>query len=185
MIKINLILTKRKKKAKPIPMFLIAGVGLLALSLAGSFYAASLVENKIEVLKKQKVANEQEMEKLKGKMAEVKKFENLNRTVQEKGQVIKDLTKNQGIPVIILQEVSKTLTEGIWITRMSITGASVKITGLGFSNSDIVNYIQRLKASEVFSGVLLHGTSRRGGGGRKGMTGMETYAFDVSFNVTI
>jgi hypothetical protein len=47
MIKINLILTKRKKKAKPIPMFLVAGVGLLALSLAGSFYAASLVENKI------------------------------------------------------------------------------------------------------------------------------------------
>lgn len=181
MIKINLILAKRKKKAKPIPTFLVAGAGLLALSLAGSFYYASRVENKIEALNKQKMENEQEMQRLKGKMEEVKKFENLNRIVQEKGQVIKDLTKNQGIPVIILQEVSRTLTDGIWFTRMSISQGSVQITGVGFSNPDIVAYVQSLKSSDVFTGVQLHGTRRAAGGAGR----METYTFNISFNVQI
>jgi type IV pilus assembly protein PilN len=185
MIKINLIVTKRKKKAKPIPMFLVAGVGLLALSLAGSFYAASLVENEIETLTRKKIENNKEMERLKGKMAEVKKFEKLNREVQERGQVIKDLTKNQGLPVIILQEVSKTLTKGIWIVSMSISKGSVKISGVGFSNSDIVSYVQKLKASEVFSKVLFHGTTRKAGTKTKGKRGVDTYTFSVSFKVDI
>lgn len=185
MIKINLIVTKRKKKAKPIPMFLVAGVGLLALSLAGSFYAASLVENKIETLTRKKIENQKEMEKLKGKMAEVQKFEALNRVVQEKGQVIKDLTKNQGLPVIILQEVSKTLTKGIWIVSMSISKGSVKISGVGFSNSDIVTYIQKLKGSEVFTKVLLHGTTRKSGRKTKDKRGVDTYTFNVTFKVEI
>jgi Tfp pilus assembly protein PilN len=183
MIKINLLLTKRKKKAKPLPMFLFAAVGLLAVSLVGSLYAASLVDNKIEALVKQKMDNKAEMVKLKEKMAEVEKFEGLNRAVQEKKKVIEDLSRNQGIPVIILQEVSRTLTDGIWILTMSISQNTVKISGVGFSNSDIVAYIQSLKGSGVFTGVRLHGTTRKAGKTKKGMPAMDTYTFDITFNV--
>lgn len=183
MIKINLLLAKRKKKAKPLPMFIFVAVGLLALSLVGSFFAASLVENKIEALERQKSDNKAEMVKLKEKMVVVKKFEKLNKTFQERRKIIEDLTMNQGIPVKILQEVSRTLTDGVWFNSMSISEGAVKIDGMGFSNSDIVAYVQSLKDSDFFIEVRLHGTARKGAKAKKGAPGIETYSFNITFKV--
>jgi type IV pilus assembly protein PilN len=179
MIKINLLPTKRKKKAKPIPTFIVVTVILLVLSVTGSLYANSFMKNKIDALKEQKKDNAKKMDELKLKMEEVTKFENLNNTFQSRKKIIDDLTKNQSLPVRILDEVSITLSEGVWITGMSISRGMIQISGVGFSNSEIVAYIQGLKESKLFSGVKLHGTSR------SSEDGVETYTFTVSFTVQV
>jgi type IV pilus assembly protein PilN len=177
MIRINLLPTKRKKKAKPIPTFLVAGVVFLVISLAVSFFAMYFMNRWISDLEAQKKSNEQKLAQLQERMNEVKKFENLNRTFQQRKQIIEELTKNQSIPVRILDQVARSLTDGVWITGMNISGTGITIKGMGFSNPDIVTYVQSLKDMELFTEVVLHGTSRGA------VEGVEVYNFSVSFKV--
>jgi type IV pilus assembly protein PilN len=179
MIKINLIPVKRKKKAKPVPPFLVAAVLLLLLSGIGVLFAYKSIAATVTDLENQKKANAEKLKELEKKVAEVKNFENLNKQVAQRKNIIEQLTKNQSIPVRILDEMSNSLTDGIWFTSMNITGKRITISGIGFSNTDIVTFVQSLKASDFFDDVNLQGTSRKLQGT------VETYTFNLTVEVMI
>ncbi|MGD8351985.1 MAG: PilN domain-containing protein [Nitrospirota bacterium] len=161
MIKINLIPVKRKKKPRVVPPFVVAMVLLLVVSGVAVAYYNSYKAGQIEDLQKQKQANEQKLKELEKRVKEVKNFEKLNARVTKRKEIIEQLTKNQSIPVIILDEMSKNLTKGIWLKSMSISGTKIKVAGVGFSNTDIVSFVQQLKGSEYFVNVELQGTTRK------------------------
>ena len=177
MIKINLIPVKRKKKAKPVPPFLIAAVLILLLSGIGVLFAYKSIAATVTDLENQKKANAVKLKELEKKVKEVKNFENLNKQVTQRKDIIEQLTKNQSIPVRILDEISTRLTDGIWFTSMNITGTRITIAGVGFSNTDIVTFVQSLKASTFFNNIDLKGTSR------KMKDTVETYTFSMTLEV--
>ena len=177
MIKINLIPVKRKIKAKPVPPFLIAAVLILLVSGIGVLFAYKSIAATVTDLENQKNTNAEKLKELEKKVKEVKNFESLNQQVTQRKNIIKQLTANQSIPVRILDEMSTRLTDGIWITSMKISGKSITIGGVGFSNTDIVTFVQSLKASDFFDNVTLKGTSRM-------MQGtVETYTFTLVLEV--
>ena len=177
MIKINLIPVKRKIKAKPVPPFLIAAVLILLVSGIGVLFAYKSIAATVTDLENQKKTNAEKLKELEKKVKEVKNFENLNQQVTQRKDIIKQLTENQSIPVRILDEMSTRLTDGIWITSMNITGKRITISGVGFSNTDIVTFVQSLKASDFFDNVTLKGTSRKMQGA------VETYTFNLAVEV--
>lgn len=158
MIKINLIPVKRKKKPKPIPMFIVWGVLLLILSGIGAAYTSYYLKDKIKNLELQKASNEAKIATLKDRIKEVSNFEKLNKTFTEKKQVIETLRANQSIPVKLLSEFNKYMTEGVWFNNLSVSGSIIQIEGAGFSNSDIVSFIQNLKNSAMLSDSVLEET---------------------------
>jgi type IV pilus assembly protein PilN len=177
MIKINLLPTKRKKKAKPIPPFVVAGVLLLLVSLVISGYGIYYMNSKIKNLQAQKAENAKKIEELNKKIAEVKDYERRNQIFMERKKIIEQLTANQSLPVKILDEMSKRLTDGVWLNSMKISRGSVSISGVGFSNNDIVTYVQSLKGSALFQNVILGGTSKTS------MSGTDAYSFSISLQV--
>jgi len=177
MIKINLITVKRKKKPKPVPLFLVAMIVLILVSAIGMFAYAKSVDSQIQTLENQKKVNAEKLKELEKKVAEVKNFEKLNEQVQKRKEIIEQLTKNQSLPVRILDEISNRLTDGVWLKSMRISGDNINITGTGFKNTDIVSFVQSLKASDMFNNVNLLGTSRAVVGG------VETYTFNLTFEV--
>jgi len=179
MIKINLVPVKRKKKPKPLPMFLVAMVALFLASGAAVVYYNFHKAGQIEKLENQKKANEEKIQELELKVAEVKNFEKLNAEVSKRKEIIEQLTKSQSVPVRILDEVSRRLTDGVWLTSMTITEKKIAISGSGFSNTDIVSLVQSLKGSELFANVELKGTTRL-------MVGdVETYTFNMEVELKI
>ena len=158
MIRINLIPTKRKKKAKPVPTFVVWAVLLLVLSAAGTAYTAYYMKSRISALNAQKAANEKKLADLKERIKAVSNFEALNKAFTDKKQLIEKLRANQSIPVRLLAELNKYLTEGIWLNSLSMIGDSIAIEGSGFSNSDIVAFIQSLKASQMLGDAVLQET---------------------------
>lgn len=178
MIKINLLPTKRKKKPTPVPTFVVAMALLLAFSVIIVAYTVYFMNSKIEDLQEQKRANEQKIAELNKKIEEVKGFEKRNKVFQERKKIIEELTRNQSLPVKILDEVSKRLTDGVWLTSMKISQNKVSIGGVGFTNSDIVTLVQSLKGSSLFTNVLLLGTSQAL------ESGVTTYKFDLNFEVS-
>jgi len=156
MIKVNLLPVKRKKKAKPLPAFLIASVigtvliGVLAAYIA--FYYSSLLSQK----KTDYASKERKIAELKEQIKTADDFEARNKMFKERNDVIEQLGKNKALPVRVLGEIGSLIPKGIWLQNMAVSGPSnISIAGYGFTNSEIVAFVDNLKASPLFTDVYL------------------------------
>ena len=177
MIKINLIPAKRKKKPKHVPPFIIAMILLLIVSGVASAYAVYYMDSKVQDLELKKKVNVGKIAKLDKRIREVKDFEKLNQSFLKRKKIIEELTKSQSVPVRVLDEMSRRLTDGIWLVSMKISATGVTISGVGFSNTDIVSFVQNLKVSALFENVVLGGTQLKKSGT------VETYTFNIRLNI--
>lgn len=177
MIRINLIPTKRKKKAKPLAGYLVSAVFVAIGTLVLAFFVNSYMSSVVEELQKKSEENKQLIAKLDKQIKEVKDFENLKKKFLDRKRVIEELTANQSLPVRILDELSMKLSEGVWLNSVNIRQNKVSLAGIGFSNNDIVDYVENMKSSELFRNVELLGTTKS----KKG--DVVTFSFTISFEV--
>lgn len=179
MIKVNLLPFKRRKKPKPVPPFLIISVLLLTVAMVTLFYTAYFLDSKITMLEIQKADNAGRIAELDEKVKEVEDFESLNEKFTKRKNIIEQLTKNQSVPVKILDEMSSRLSEGVWLNSMSIARGKISITGVGFSNHDIVSFVQSLKDSKLFKDVTLLMTRKTR------VEGTDAYMFKMTLQVHV
>ncbi len=197
MIKINLLQHKRRRKARKVPSFITAGIGLLLLAVLVTFYFDYSMKGKLSSLKQQKAGNESQIALLQSRIAEVHKFENLNEKFNQRKQIIEQLRQNQALPVKILDEISTRLTDGVWLSSLGISPApappakrgpgqkqaaasvadNIQMSGFGYTNDDIVQFIQSLKGSALFTDVYLVGTSK------SSISGVSVYSFSLTMKV--
>ena len=177
MIRINLIPTKRRKKAKPIATYLVSTVFVVVGFIAITFFAHSFMTSKVEELERRSAKNKAEIARLDKEIKKVRDFERIRDEFKRKKGVIEELTANQSLPVRVLDNLSQRLSKGIWLTTMKISKKSVSIAGVGFNNNDIVDYVQNMKESTIFKDVVLLGTT-------KAMAGqVETFRFNINFKI--
>ncbi|TAL26439.1 MAG: hypothetical protein EPN94_03335 [Nitrospirae bacterium] len=177
MIRVNLLPTKRKKKAKAVPAFLIS---MTLLTLAAGIISAYLfywLNSELSLLTQKKTDNEAQLAELNNKIKEVKNFEEQKKTLEQKTGIIEQLKKNQNFPVKILTEMRNVVPDRVWITAMSISGGNINISGVGFTNEDAVNYADNLEKSQMLTGVSLHATQKSVAGS------IVTYQFTITCKV--
>ena len=155
MIRINLLPVRRKKKAKPVPTYVITAflITLVIIGVLGYLYyyfTSSLNDAKMRF-----ESNKQKISELKNKIKEVDNFETLNNSYEEKSKIIEQLRRNQTVPVIMLDEISRHLPNGIWLHSMSVSSQNVSLDGYAFTNSDVVAFVNNLKSSKVFTEIFL------------------------------
>jgi type IV pilus assembly protein PilN len=155
MIKVNLIPLKRKKKAKPIPAFIIVGVIVTLIVGIVMAYLIFFFTSRLAAKKTHYVANEKTIAELKEKIKAVENFEKLNKTIQQRNEIIEQLSKNKSVPVKVLDEVSNLMPNGIWLESVTVIGASISLNGYGFTNPDIVAFVDNVKNSKMFTEVYL------------------------------
>lgn len=179
MIKVNLIPLKRKKKSKPVPSFVIAMliVTLVAGIVMAYFYF--FFNSRLAAKKAQFSANEKKIANLKEKIKAVENFEQLNKTFQQRSNIIEQLSKNKSIPVKLLDEISNLLPSGVWLTGMTVSGGSINIDGFGFSNNDIVSYVDNVKNSKMFTEVYLQESKSTA------IEKIELYTFKLTFKIKV
>jgi type IV pilus assembly protein PilN len=155
MIKVNLLPTKKKKRPKPLPTFLIYTILLtvvtgLVVAYLAYFYSSRLSDREAKVRE-----NDLKIAELKEKIKAVEDFERLNKTFQQRKDIIEELGRNKSRPVKILDEISAQLPVGVWLTAMEIKGSDINLSCTAFSNTDVVNYVNNLKNSKLFTDVYL------------------------------
>jgi type IV pilus assembly protein PilN len=135
MIRINLLTSERQKASRRAPAFDIGKRITLACSLilvAGAagigWWYWSLTQEEAAV-EADIVAAQQEVARLKPIIAEVAQFEGRRKQLQERVQLIEQLRKGQGVPVQLLDQVSRSLPDMLWLTSMQQTGGEVTIEG--------------------------------------------------------
>lgn len=177
MIRINLLPTKRRKKPRPLPKFLIFTALSTVLIVIVTFYVFIFLKKQVSDLEAQKKANVEKLAELNEKIKEVRNYEELNRIFTERNDIVEQLRKYQSQPVRVLDELANSLTDGVWFTALMVSDNKIEIEGIGFTNSEIVRFVESLKASERFSDIYLHETKQTI------KEKIEVYTFKISLGI--
>ena len=159
MIRINLLplpkARKIKKRAELRSQFVLTGLLFVFIIIICSYFWFDLNKN-INRLQDTKVKTTKELAELKEKVKEVENYEENKKSLEEKNRIIEQLKKNQSGPVHLLDEISVTIEPlKVWVINLSVQGNEVNIDGKAITNSDIVEFINNLKASKYFSNISL------------------------------
>lgn len=155
MIRVNLLRVERKKRAKPFPAFVILTILITGLVLCVLAYMFFYFNANLQSAKDQFDSNKQKIAELKNRIKEVDNFEKLNNTIEERTKVIEQLRKNQNIPVMMLDEISRKLPKGVWLNSLTVLSDNGSLDGYAFTNSDVVAYVDNLKGSKLLTDIYL------------------------------
>ncbi|HTN44112.1 MAG TPA: PilN domain-containing protein [Nitrospiria bacterium] len=159
MIKINLLsIPKARKVKKQMEIqyeLILAGV-LIGFVVVACTYFWYLMNSRIDRLRNEKTKANAELTVLKEKVKEVENYEGNKKVLEEKNKIIEQLKKNQGAPVRLLDEISKSMEPlKIWLTTVKEEGSQVEVDGKAVTNADIVQFINNLKTTKFFSDIQL------------------------------
>ncbi|MHB8483932.1 MAG: PilN domain-containing protein [Nitrospiria bacterium] len=158
MIKINLLgspKATKTKKADLAKIQLFGGVLAIIFSVLISLYGWYWLNQKIALLTNEKTGKEKELALLKEKVKEIENLEKDKQTLQEKIRIIDQLKKNQSGPVHLLDELSQSLPDRVWVTSFSEQSGNVDLEGKAMSNAELVGFIENLSRSKYFRNIQL------------------------------
>jgi type IV pilus assembly protein PilN len=134
MIRINLLGVERRATKKSFSFDIsqqapaLCGLILLAAAAGTGWWYWSLTQESQQVDTK-RAAADREVQRLKAVMAEVAQFEARTKQLQDRVQLIERLRAGQGVPVQLLDHVSRSLPETLWLTDLKQEGAEVVLKG--------------------------------------------------------
>jgi len=190
MIRINLLAERKQKKQTKaeIPNIRDQKRGLTFLTLLAIATGTTILVMAMVVfylkwnvadLKSEYSTNQSKIEEFKKKIDEVKKYEALNKAIQQKSSLIENLKKNQSVPVRLLDDISNLLPDGIWLSAVAYNNPQVTIEGIGFTNMDVVAFVENLKKSPTYTDVYLEETKQAT------VDKTDVYNFKLNFKVKI
>ncbi len=187
MVKINLIgegrrpaaVRKRRdfsasfKKENLVNYMLVAGLVLGLLPLGGEWWwlKSGLERRQGEVKELTK-----EYDKLKPIIDEVESYKKQQSELERKIDVINELKVNQKGPVRVMDYVSRSVPELVWLTRMEVKARTLRVVGNARNENAVATLIDNLDQYEEFQEpVLRHMRETRGG----------LYSFEINLNYSL
>jgi len=160
MIRVNLLPVKRRKKPTPVPPFVVGLVFILLFETIALGVTSYQMNRRIDRYEAQKRQNAARLKELDQKIREVRDYEANKKAFEEKIAIIERLEQTQNAPVRLLSELAANLSDGVWLDTLRESRWKVTLTGKGFTNADIVGFVDNLKASPYFTEVVLVKTER-------------------------
>ena len=179
MIRINLNTAAGVQKVKN-PLFtfdsgnealgnaLLVGIIVAAMLFCGYQYF-SLNSTRSDLGTKIASAN-QERERLKEILKKGEEFKAQRELLKRKVELITDLKRNQSVPVHLLDEISASLPEFLWLEQLNESGSAVSLAGKATNYNAVSNLYNNLRDSSFFVDVVLGTTQVVGQGVSFSMT---------------
>jgi len=163
MIRINLVAPERKSKAKDkgpaLPAGALQSYLLLALFAGGALVLCAgawwLQSNKLRDLDTRIAADEKRMRDLQAIAAQVQAFQQKKAILENKVLVIEQLRLAQKSPVHMMDEISKSLPDFVWLTALDETKGNLRFQGQSNSLAAVADFISGLQRSGWFPQVDL------------------------------
>ena len=157
MIRINLLAVERGRSTKKSRVLIPAAhrvtVGasliLIATILGISWWFLSLRERSAQ-LDQDIVKAEAETLQLRSVLAQVQKFESRKAQLTQRVTLIEQLRRGQSAPVHVIDEISKSLPERLWLAELKQTGSDFTISGFTPSLPSLSDFVANLEATKWF-----------------------------------
>jgi Tfp pilus assembly protein PilN len=185
MIKINLVsegrrpVVSRKTKERLGIAGLSLGEGLFllavvvgALSVFGFWW---YLRGEIQGRERAIDAAQREVDELAQVLQEVEDYKVKKEKLEHKINIINELKRKQWGPVRIMDQISHSLPELMWIDSMQMQGNNIELHGKAFNTNQIAAFIENLGKVEEFQEPRLRDTSKQG----------PVYTFVITFNFSI
>lgn len=158
MIRINLV-AERKPAASTESRFKLDDAKKIALGgslivllavayTAWSFWSLGQEQQQVE---RDIEAARAEEERLKQVISEVREFEARRARLEQRVALIEELRRGQTAPVHILDQISRTLPDMTWLTKMTQSGYDITIEGNCLSLTSLSDFVGALEHSRYFS----------------------------------
>jgi len=174
MIKINLLAEGKRpaavRRARPTallegkdlsPYMLLGGL-LLGIAAAGVWWWR--LDGDIEQKQEEIRIAEAEKKKLESISKEVEDYKRDKAELERKIGVIVDLKTAQKGPVRVLEHISRSLPELLWLDRMRMTADRIEIEGRALNTNAVANFIENLDKVPEFEEPTLQDTTAQTGG---------------------
>jgi type IV pilus assembly protein PilN len=172
MIKINLLAEGKRptavRRAKPSRQFKAGDLtqwlllGTLLVVAAGCFVYWWSLHAKIGVLNQKIAAAQEEVRILAPIIKEVEDYKAKKAELEHKIAVIRDLKQNQRGPVKVMDEISHSLPELLWLTRMEMNVNTIKLWGQAFNTNAVASFTENLDRVPEFQEPDFKETKREG-----------------------
>ena len=93
---------------------------------------------------------EAETRQIRSVLEQVRKFESRKALLQQRVSLIEQLRKGQSAPVHVLDEISKSVPERLWLSEMAQTGADFTLSGMTDSMTAVSDFVANLERSGAF-----------------------------------
>jgi len=155
MIRVNLLGVDRQKVKKPLIAFdptqsltLICALILVATAAGIGWWYWSLRQESVQVDAEIAMA-QQESARLQSLLAEVQTFEAQRTTLQQRVELIEQLRRGQSIPVQLLDHVSKSVPDMLWLTGLTQTAEQVEIQGRSTTLIALSDFVGNLASTDL------------------------------------
>ena len=167
MIKVNLLQPGKKEIAFAAPGVVVPEevegkgvrydlailVSIIFIALIGwMFYATRAELNRLD---EEIRINQQEKERLQGVLKELEKNKKKKEILTQKTKVIEELISKQLIPVKLMDFLSKSLPDQVWLTKLKYKGSRAEIEGKALTNTLVATFISNLEETGFFKNVEL------------------------------
>jgi type IV pilus assembly protein PilN len=134
------------EKAGPIAaLFVLAGCsGYIALDYLN-------LQRQDAALHQELVAARAEKARLQPILREVERFETQKRDLQQRVNLIEELRQNQSGPVHLLDQISRSMPDRLWLLDVKQTNADVLLDGKTSTLSSLADFVANLEASGYFA----------------------------------
>lgn len=156
MIRINLLAAERTLSKPPRTLIPAAqrvtiGAGVLIVATAAGigwwYWSLQSESRRIDT----EIARaETETQQLRSVLSQVQKFETRKAQLQQRVTLIEQLRKGQTAPVHLLDEISRSVPDRLWLTGMSQQGPSFTLDGQTTSLTALSDFVANLEASPWF-----------------------------------
>jgi type IV pilus assembly protein PilN len=133
-------------KAGPVAaLFVLAGcAGYIALDYLN-------LQQQDAALHQELIAARAEKARLQPILREVERFEAQKRDLQQRVNLIEELRQNQVGPVHMLDQISRSMPDRLWLIDMKQTGNDVSLDGKTSTLSSLADFVANLEASGYFA----------------------------------
>jgi type IV pilus assembly protein PilN len=131
---------------------------LLVLALAGSYYYQKRAMNRENQLLSQA---KEEKGKLQYVIAKLDELQKQKASLERKIGLIHLLKSQQDLAVRIMDELSRSLPEWVWLDEVSTDSKSIQVRGNALSNNLVADFIANLENSVYFESVNLISSAQK------------------------
>ena len=89
------------------------------------------------------------------RIGEINTLKEKKKALQQRIDVVEQLQRSRNVGTQVLDEISKIVPAGIYLTRLEKQGNSIQIIGKSESNNHLANMIREIERSDLFTDAIL------------------------------
>ena len=175
MLEINLLPVREARRKADLRQYVMGLLlVLIVVGCAVGFFHNNIVDQ-IETAQTRVRQMQTDIDQFKPQLEQVAAFKKRKAELEKKIDVIDGLDKARTGPVRVLNELSKTAPDRLWLTQMVTKGSKIEMQGQSLDYELVALFVSKLQDSEYFADVDLEGSKL---GNEKG--GLKLVSFKIS-----